>query len=1035
MRTILLILLSVFSVLHAQEEINHYEATHDDGDPELDADGVVNKIVVWKGGATHTFYWNHYNVQSGYTLVIQAGATVNGWELGGTQILGENDTNSRFQITGANLNNIFFQRFHASGSFIENSRLNNSFVDLPQGCQFRDNEMKTGILNIISPAALAGVEEDPPLIMNNYFEESFISALGSAILIQNNTFSELRTRKKTMIDIGYARSASGIYPSSDSQTWITGNTMNGGGILMDSEINRQVHHDVLDGQPLNVLIQGNTIKGGGVAISPLTFSNTQIINNEISGFAAAVQLKTEEKSDGAGDSREPHENFLINNNVFSESNSRGMEWRRNYGPRGTLDENDFVDATGNYWGHETGPNDASNVDGFFLDGQGLSVEDYITYTPFQGQKEILPELWLDIRDVGEREFFQGATYFFDADVAYTIYEGPAILEIVIKDDQGRQIADPTPVTIQAGEETVTIENIEVQIPATTDWISCQAIIWKDDKEVAISNIVDALVFDPGYGIRITDFKIQPTQEGKEEYIPGVNTQVTFKAEHTFPDLPGENTGRILVSVNEYKRGIPSAFLQNFDVQLFSAGPGENQVTNVTVDLLPQLRDIYTNRTKIIVEAKLLVNGEEKTVFRQENNVSTDANKIELSGVNSVIDGNKTREREAWDRWGFCIEEKPVRLNIDFLEYQALTPHLSGSDFAGWRVTSEIRFYYRNRRDDEYIFYGYSEMHETENSGQVFSIDIKQESEKLSTFDVVSEKNAGADFAKLKFLLHAPNVGIVYERTGYIDVVESYKIERYGVPVGESQVNLSTINCRCTFREVEEEGELTVIYIPNGAAMYILFWVASLNEALLDKSSLNQNFDILLDRYWEFFCDLPADGYSTDVILTYDPEEDFPDSVDIDESTLTVAIWDTTARDLVFIPTLRNAEANELTVTLTDLNTPIVIGVPNDQSAWAEKQPKVVIPEVFSLEQNYPNPFNGETVIQFALPGESSVRLTVFDLRGRVVTILLDENKRSGVHKVSWNGRSADGQSVTSGLYVCRLEANGEVHSSKMLYMK
>jgi hypothetical protein len=83
-----------------------------------------------------------------------------------------------------------------------------------------------------------------------------------------------------------------------------------------------------------------------------------------------------------------------------------------------------------------------------------------------------------------------------------------------------------------------------------------------------------------------------------------------------------------------------------------------------------------------------------------------------------------------------------------------------------------------------------------------------------------------------------------------------------------------------------------------------------------------------------------------------------------------------------------------------------------------------LPVTYALDQNYPNPFNSATRIRVALPRESEVRLKVYNLLGQEVVTLVDEKCRAGYHMFEWNGANARGNSVGSGIYFFRLEANG-----------
>lgn len=73
-------------------------------------------------------------------------------------------------------------------------------------------------------------------------------------------------------------------------------------------------------------------------------------------------------------------------------------------------------------------------------------------------------------------------------------------------------------------------------------------------------------------------------------------------------------------------------------------------------------------------------------------------------------------------------------------------------------------------------------------------------------------------------------------------------------------------------------------------------------------------------------------------------------------------------------------------------------------------------ETFSLEQNYPNPFRNETVIKFTLPRAAKVNLSLFDMNGRLVKVLVNEAKESGTHTVSLNSTI-----LSSGLYYYKIQ--------------
>jgi hypothetical protein len=93
-------------------------------------------------------------------------------------------------------------------------------------------------------------------------------------------------------------------------------------------------------------------------------------------------------------------------------------------------------------------------------------------------------------------------------------------------------------------------------------------------------------------------------------------------------------------------------------------------------------------------------------------------------------------------------------------------------------------------------------------------------------------------------------------------------------------------------------------------------------------------------------------------------------------------------------------------------------------------PEQNAPTSFQLEQNFPNPFNPTTTIGFQISTQSHVRLKVTDILGREMAILVNEQKAPGLYTVQWNALQAP-----SGIYLCRLETDGNIATRKMLLLK
>ena len=85
-----------------------------------------------------------------------------------------------------------------------------------------------------------------------------------------------------------------------------------------------------------------------------------------------------------------------------------------------------------------------------------------------------------------------------------------------------------------------------------------------------------------------------------------------------------------------------------------------------------------------------------------------------------------------------------------------------------------------------------------------------------------------------------------------------------------------------------------------------------------------------------------------------------------------------------------------------------------------------IPVEFSVSQNYPNPFNPATVIRYGLPERSSVKIEIYDLLGRRVTLLVDEEQEARYYEVFWNAQ------VPSGIYFYRIHAVAVGNPQRML---
>jgi len=97
--------------------------------------------------------------------------------------------------------------------------------------------------------------------------------------------------------------------------------------------------------------------------------------------------------------------------------------------------------------------------------------------------------------------------------------------------------------------------------------------------------------------------------------------------------------------------------------------------------------------------------------------------------------------------------------------------------------------------------------------------------------------------------------------------------------------------------------------------------------------------------------------------------------------------------------------------------------------------EILIPTKTELCGNYPNPFNPETIISFGLKEDSHVILHIYNIKGQLVTTLLNENLLAGYHKILWSGKNSNGEQVASGLYLYRMTTEDFSKIKKMLFLK
>jgi hypothetical protein len=184
------------------------------------------------------------------------------------------------------------------------------------------------------------------------------------------------------------------------------------------------------------------------------------------------------------------------------------------------------------------------------------------------------------------------------------------------------------------------------------------------------------------------------------------------------------------------------------------------------------------------------------------------------------------------------------------------------------------------------------------------------------------------------------------------------------------------------------------------------------------------------RYFDITPYPPAASFEADITLFYDQDE-FDASGLADESLLHLYRYDDSA-----------FEWQPQYGTLDVAGNSILCGGVTEFSIWAFTCSASItdvdddeLPSASLLYQNYPNPFNPVTQIRYGLRESCHVRLAVYDVTGRSVTVLVDEVQESGNRTVTWNGQDQAGRQVASGMYFYQLIAGEYTSTKKMILVR
>lgn len=191
----------------------------------------------------------------------------------------------------------------------------------------------------------------------------------------------------------------------------------------------------------------------------------------------------------------------------------------------------------------------------------------------------------------------------------------------------------------------------------------------------------------------------------------------------------------------------------------------------------------------------------------------------------------------------------------------------------------------------------------------------------------------------------------------------------------------------------------------------------------DLEAFNQYYTEITNLYGELGFGLAG---GSDQVRLFDASGEMVDIVSYDDEAPWPSQADGTGYSLELSdPNINNNEGANWNASVIEFGTPGQVN-----STLVSNEDHGEIPNTISLKQNYPNPFNPGTTINFTLPVRSFIKLSVYDMLGREVSVLESGLRSSGIHSVYW-----DASRHASGMYIYRLETTNKTFTKKMLLIK
>jgi len=161
-------------------------------------------------------------------------------------------------------------------------------------------------------------------------------------------------------------------------------------------------------------------------------------------------------------------------------------------------------------------------------------------------------------------------------------------------------------------------------------------------------------------------------------------------------------------------------------------------------------------------------------------------------------------------------------------------------------------------------------------------------------------------------------------------------------------------------------------------------------------------------------------------------------VNLDGPTLIVA-WKSLYEYGVDTPGYHDGDTIELRLYSQDLGRELLVQSNLNSNVYGETPitsgdatvlDKNAVPEYFSLSKNYPNPFNPVTNIDFSIPSDSHILISVYDMQGREIETLVNDFYQTGYYTINW-----DAKDNASGIYILNMTTNKFSTNQKLMLIK